>query len=89
MILIIMFTLAYLFRYNWRIELDNIIHNLYTQYGFLGLFFGLLCYLVYKLEANIELLIKNTFDIYNKQLQDRNDLIRTLLNQKGLNNGTT
>jgi vacuolar-type H+-ATPase subunit I/STV1 len=89
MILIIIFTLVYLFRYNWRIELENIIQNIYTQYGFIGLFFGLLCYLVYKLETNIELLIKNTFEIYNKQLQDRNDLIRALLDQKGLNNGTT
>jgi hypothetical protein len=89
MILIIIFTLVYLFRYNWRIELENIIQNIYTQYGFVGLFFGLLCYLVYKLEANIEFLIKNTFEIYNKQLQDRNDLIRALLDQKGLNNGTT
>jgi len=75
-----MFTLAY----NWRIVLENIIQNIYVQYGFLGLFFGLLCYLVYKLETNIELLIKNTFEIYNKQLQDRDELIRTLLDQKGV-----
>ena len=75
-----MFTLAY----NWRIVLENIIQNIYVQYGFLGLFFGLLCYLVYKLEINIELLIKNTFEIYNKQLQDRDELIRTLLDQKGV-----